>query len=54
MLFFGDPANFTNVTSVLVGFFAGLVYSAAKNQQAKEAKAKASSDIPMYNKESKP
>jgi GDP-mannose transporter len=25
ILFFGDPATFANVSSILVGFFAGLV-----------------------------
>ncbi|CDZ97014.1 gdp-mannose transporter [Phaffia rhodozyma] len=49
MIFFSDPVNFTNVTSVLVGFFAGLVYSAAKNEQAKEARARAATDIPLHN-----
>jgi hypothetical protein len=79
MIFFGNPVNFTSVTSVLIGFFSGrelrssplttfmadlltcppsvslshplVVYSAAKNQQAKEARAKAAADIPMYNKD---
>lgn len=49
MVFFADPVNFSSVGSVLMGFFAGLVYSAAKNQQAKDAKAAASNAIPMYN-----
>lgn len=74
MIFFGNPVNFTSVTSVLIGFFSGrelpailslfssctaadpstfsppstVVYSAAKTQQAKEARAKAASDIPLY------
>ncbi|KAI7904811.1 uncharacterized protein BX663DRAFT_503654 [Cokeromyces recurvatus] len=30
ILFFGDPATFGNVTAILVGFIAGLVYSIAK------------------------
>ncbi|KAL7408986.1 UDP-galactose transporter [Mrakia frigida] len=51
MIFFGNPVNFTSVTSVLIGFFSGLVYSAAKTQQAKEARAKAAVDIPLYNKD---
>ncbi|GAA5960802.1 hypothetical protein JCM10213_005778, partial [Rhodosporidiobolus nylandii] len=38
ILFFGDPATFANVASILVGFFAGLVYSAAKSAQSAAAK----------------
>ncbi|GAA5845698.1 hypothetical protein JCM11251_003931 [Rhodosporidiobolus azoricus] len=38
ILFFGDPATFANVSSILVGFFAGLVYSAAKSAQSAAAK----------------
>ncbi|GAA5980790.1 hypothetical protein JCM10908_003869 [Rhodotorula pacifica] len=38
ILFFGDPATFANVSSILVGFFAGLVYSAAKTAQSAAAK----------------
>jgi GDP-mannose transporter len=30
ILFFGDPATFANVTAIVVGFIAGLVYSYAK------------------------
>lgn len=30
ILFFGDPATFANVTAIIVGFIAGLVYSYAK------------------------
>lgn len=35
LLFFGDPATFTSVTSIILGFLAGLVYSAAKSAQKK-------------------
>ncbi|BGP21289.1 GDP-mannose transporter into the lumen of the Golgi [Rhodotorula toruloides] len=38
ILFFSDPATFANVSSILVGFFAGLVYSAAKTAQSSAAK----------------
>lgn len=38
ILFFGDPANFANVFSILVGFLAGLVYAAAKSAQSAAAK----------------
>lgn len=48
-LFFGDPATFSSVGSVLVGFLAGLVYSSAKSQQASEARAKAAGEIPMHS-----
>ncbi|KAG0664052.1 GDP-mannose transporter into the lumen of the Golgi [Rhodotorula mucilaginosa] len=42
ILFFGDPATFANVSSILVGFFAGLVYSAAKTAQSAAAKRQSS------------
>ncbi|GAA5974424.1 hypothetical protein JCM11641_005276 [Rhodosporidiobolus odoratus] len=38
ILFFGDPATFANVASIMIGFFAGLVYSAAKSAQSAAAK----------------
>ncbi|GAA5826082.1 hypothetical protein JCM3770_000980 [Rhodotorula araucariae] len=41
ILFFGDPANFANVFSILVGFLAGLVYAAAKSAQSSAAKLNA-------------
>lgn len=41
MLFFGDPANFGNVTAIGVGGVAGLVYAVAKTNQAKIDKARA-------------
>ncbi|CAG8764660.1 2419_t:CDS:2, partial [Acaulospora morrowiae] len=31
MIFFGDPANFGNVSAIIVGFFAGIVYSFSKS-----------------------
>lgn len=33
ILFFSDPATFSSVSSILLGFLAGLVYSAAKTAQ---------------------
>lgn len=39
LLFFGDPANFGNVSAIAVGGFAGVVYAIAKTNQAKVAKA---------------
>ena len=52
MIFFGDPVTFGSVTAVSVGFFAGLVYAVAKNNQKKaEAAAKAPEGIiPMSNR----
>lgn len=35
MLFFGDAATFGSVSAVGVGFFAGLLYAVAKNNQKK-------------------
>jgi GDP-mannose transporter len=35
MLFFGDPITFGSVTAIAVGFFAGLLYAVAKNNQKK-------------------
>lgn len=35
MLFFGDPATFGSVSAIGVGFFAGLLYAIAKNNQKK-------------------
>ncbi len=33
MLFFGDPATFGSIFAILVGFFAGVLYAVAKNNQ---------------------
>lgn len=30
IVFFGDPATFSNVTAIMIGFIAGIVYSYAK------------------------
>ncbi|KAI7879571.1 UDP-galactose transporter [Lichtheimia hyalospora FSU 10163] len=35
ILFFGDPATFANVTAIIIGFIAGLVYSYAKTTGSK-------------------
>lgn len=40
MIFFGDAVNFGSVTAVGTGFFAGLVYAIAKQNQSKIDKAK--------------
>jgi GDP-mannose transporter len=51
MVFFGDPVTFGSVSAILSGFFAGIVYSVAKNNQAKADKAKnAESVIPMTSR----
>ena len=52
MIFFGDPVTFGSVTAVGVGFFAGLVYAVAKNNQkkAESARAQADSIIPMHRR----
>ncbi|GAA5847282.1 hypothetical protein JCM9279_000220 [Rhodotorula babjevae] len=38
ILFFGDPANFANISSILVGFMAGLAFAAAKSAPQAAAK----------------
>ncbi|KAG8763624.1 GDP-mannose transporter into the lumen of the Golgi [Ceratobasidium sp. 423] len=53
MIFFGDPVNFSSVSAVTIGFFAGLVYAVAKNNQAKtEKKAGPGSteSLPMHRR----
>ncbi|GAA5880168.1 hypothetical protein JCM1840_007638 [Sporobolomyces johnsonii] len=47
LIFFGDPATFANVSSILVGFFAGLVYSAAKSAQSAQAKQAAAQGVEL-------
>ncbi|CAO3674758.1 unnamed protein product [Umbelopsis vinacea] len=44
IVFFGDPATFANITAILVGFIAGLVYSYAK---AFPPKKNTTQSIPM-------
>ncbi|CAO3617007.1 unnamed protein product [Cunninghamella echinulata] len=46
ILFFGDPASFANVTAIIVGFIAGLVYSYAKTFGSKPNNSQPQS-IPM-------
>ncbi|KAA1468749.1 UDP-galactose transporter [Dentipellis sp. KUC8613] len=52
MIFFGDPVSTGSVSAVGVGFFAGIVYAVAKNNQKKaESAAKAPEGIiPMTNR----
>lgn len=37
LIFFGDPVTFGSVSAIAVGFLAGLVFTLAKNAQAKAA-----------------
>ncbi|KAI0793960.1 UAA transporter [Fomes fomentarius] len=51
MIFFGDPVTFGSVSAVSVGFFAGLVYAVAKNNQKKaEVAAQQQGVIPLANR----
>ncbi|KAF9523057.1 GDP-mannose transporter [Crepidotus variabilis] len=48
MLFFGDPVTVGSVSSVGVGFFAGVMYAVAKNnQKKKESRAQADAILPL-------
>jgi GDP-mannose transporter len=52
MIFFGNPVSLGSVSAVSVGFFAGVLYAIAKNNQKKaEGAAKAETIIPMTRKE---
>ena len=52
-LFFGDAVTFGSVTAVSVGFFAGLVYAVAKNNQKKAEQATPTCGIiPLANRTS--
>ncbi|KAI0285904.1 GDP-mannose transporter, partial [Russula aff. rugulosa BPL654] len=52
MIFFGDPVTLGSVTAITVGFFAGILYAIAKNNQKKgDGAAKAETIIPMARKE---
>jgi len=51
MVFFGDPVSFGSASSIGVGFFAGLVYAVAKNNQKKaESRAQGETIIPLVNR----
>ncbi|KDR67929.1 hypothetical protein GALMADRAFT_231560 [Galerina marginata CBS 339.88] len=55
MLFFGDPVTVGSVSAVGMGFFAGLVYAVAKNNQKKtEPRMQADAIIPLANLNRKP
>lgn len=52
LVFFGDPVTLGSVSAIGMGFFAGIVYAVAKNNQAKiEKAAKAAQggmELPMH------
>jgi GDP-mannose transporter len=51
MLFFGDPITLGSVSAVGVGFFAGVLYAIAKNNQKKsERRNAADTIIPLANR----
>ncbi|KZT09871.1 UDP-galactose transporter [Laetiporus sulphureus 93-53] len=50
MIFFGDAVTFGSVSAVGVGFFAGLVYAVAKNNQKKAEMTAQQGVIPMARK----
>ena len=51
MIFFGDAVTLGSVSAVGVGFFAGLVYAVAKNNQKKAESASQPTVLPMTRKE---
>ena len=51
MIFFGDPVTFRSVLAIIVGFFAGVVYAVAKNNQKKvENRTQADAILPLANR----
>ena len=50
MIFFGDAVTFGSVSAVAVGFFAGVVYAVAKNNQKKAELAAQQNVLPMSRK----
>jgi len=51
MLFFGDPVTLGSVSAIGVGFFAGILYAVAKNNQKNtEARKQADGIIPLANR----
>lgn len=51
MIFFGDSITFGSVSAVGVGFFAGILYAVAKNNQKRtEARKQADTIIPLANR----
>lgn len=52
MIFFGDAVTLGSVSAVAVGFFAGLVYAVAKNNQKKAEAAAQHNVLPMTARKS--
>lgn len=52
MIFFGDAVTVGSVSAVSVGFFAGLVYAVAKNNQKKAESAAQQNVLPMTARKS--
>ncbi|KAF8582764.1 UDP-galactose transporter [Ramaria rubella] len=52
MIFFGDPVTVGSVSAVSTGFFAGIVYAIAKNNQSKAEKARNAPEtvIPLHTR----
>ncbi|KZT27764.1 UDP-galactose transporter [Neolentinus lepideus HHB14362 ss-1] len=50
MIFFGDAVTFGSVSAIAVGFFAGLVYAVAKNNQKKAEARTQEPVIPMSSR----
>lgn len=50
LLFFGDPVTFGSVSAIAVGFFAGVLYAVAKNNQKKAEAAAHQNVLPMSRK----
>ena len=50
MIFFGDPVTFGSVSAVTVGFFTGVVYAVAKNNQKKAEAAAQQNVLPMSSR----
>jgi GDP-mannose transporter len=52
MLFFGDPVTPSSVSAISVGFFAGLLYAVAKNNQKKlEGRKEAVAVLPLVDRD---
>jgi GDP-mannose transporter len=51
MIFFGDAVTFRSVLAIVVGFFAGVVYAVAKNNQKKaENRIQADAILPLSSR----
>lgn len=50
MIFFGDAVTLGSVSAVSVGFFAGVVYAVAKNNQKKAEAAAQPTVLPLASR----